>query len=125
MKVYTQCYHCLEGGQAAATSRYGVDVPESGIMQFTCRNGHDCVALLHAEKYGLLFDSGAAALFDGYPREAVASFASSVERFYEYATKVIMLASGTDSAVSQKVWKGISHQSERQLARSGLPTCWT
>ena len=43
-------------------------------------------------KFELLFELGINALIDGYPREAVSSFASALERFYEFFCQVAALA---------------------------------
>jgi hypothetical protein len=55
------------------------------------------------------------AITDGYYREAVASFASSLERFYEFFIKVKLLHEKVDSIAVTKSWKNVAQQSERQL----------
>src|SRR5690606_34252006 len=61
------------------------------------------------------FDIGAYAIVDGYYREAVSSFTSSLERVYEFFIKVICSSRGIDWNIIQKTWSLVSSQSERQL----------
>jgi len=55
------------------------------------------------------------ALIDGYTREAVASFAVALERFYEYWVRVQLLHGAVTPDALDVAWKQISAQSERQL----------
>jgi hypothetical protein len=57
---------------------------DDGTYEVRCGRGHiSSVRLLNA-KFELLFEMGLNALVDGYGREAVSSFAASLERFYEF-----------------------------------------
>ena len=128
MRIYVHCPVCLNEyfAQMQRTTKgdsagmrpvvpYPSDVPDDGIVELTCRQNHETVILLYANRFGLLFDSGASALADGYPREAVASFAASVERFYEHITTALFAANGVQRAAIDKYWKTVKNQSERQL----------
>ncbi|AXB75913.1 hypothetical protein [Novosphingobium sp. P6W] len=55
------------------------------------------------------------ALVDGYYRDAVSSFAASLERIFEFYMKVVSLAAGLDGLVYDQTWKLVAKQSERQL----------
>jgi hypothetical protein len=103
----------MEGIQPLAA--YACDVPDDGIVDLSCSRQHATTIMLCANRYGLLYDSGASALADGYPREAVASFAASVERFYEHMTKVLFVATGVPREAIDKYWKSVKSASERQL----------
>lgn len=115
MKLYLHCAECVRDGPVPDLTTYPADVPDDNRVDLTCRHGHHSVVILYDDKHDLLFDSGASALHDGYPREAVASFAASVERFYEYATKIMATGCSVSEKELEGAWKGISSQSERQL----------
>jgi hypothetical protein len=63
----------------------------------------------------VLFDLGVYAIVDGYHREAVLSFASAVERFYEFYVKIQCERAELPLAAIDAAWKLIAAQSERQL----------
>jgi len=114
MKLYVNCWQCAFDDDPDMT-RYPVQVNDSGIMEFACNRNHRAIVQLYDDLYELLFDSGASALYDGYPREAVTSFATAVERFYEYVTKLVLIANGIEKSLLEEVWKDISRRSECQL----------
>jgi hypothetical protein len=88
---------------------------EEGRYETTCPKGHAAVVILQEQQFELLFDIGAYALKDGYYREAVSSFASGLERFYEFFVAVALSEKALDYDVLDKAWKLVSKQSERQL----------
>jgi len=100
-----------------------VTYQESGRYVFTCSKGHKTVTILQAQKFEVLFEIGANAINDGYFREAVTSFASSRERFYEFAIRVLLgkLQPGKPDLFDH-VWRPIRSQSERQLG--AFVTTW-
>jgi hypothetical protein len=55
------------------------------------------------------------AMEDGYSREAVANFASSIERMYEFYIRVICKRHEMDGSMAASTWKLVANQSERQL----------
>jgi hypothetical protein len=63
----------------------------------------------------LLFEIALNAIADGYYREAVSSFSSSVERFYEFAIRVVCSSRNVGVAPFATAWGKVSSQSERQL----------
>ncbi|WP_052678263.1 hypothetical protein [Moritella viscosa] len=88
---------------------------DSGVHELRCQRGHEYSVVLSAAKYEILYDLGMNALGDGYTRESVSSFASSLERFYEFFIKFQMVNSGITSELADQAWKTVSNQSERQL----------
>ncbi|WCC46236.1 hypothetical protein [Tenacibaculum finnmarkense] len=74
---------------------------------------HSSIQCISNQKFELLFESGFRAYKDGYYREAISSFSTSIERFYEYSIKVLL--QGNDNKQANDIWKEISRQSERQL----------
>lgn len=63
----------------------------------------------------MLFDLAANAIVDGYYREAVSSFTSTLERFYEFYIQVICEKSNISADVFAAAWNKVAAQSERQL----------
>ena len=51
----------------------------SQLLQIKCSRSHETTAILQEQKFEILFDIGAHAILDGYYREAVSSFTSSLE----------------------------------------------
>jgi hypothetical protein len=65
--------------------------------------------------FELLFDFGCAALLDGYSREAVTSFASSFERFEEFACRFLLARKNVSFDGVDAWWKEVAAQTERQI----------
>ena len=118
MKIQISCSQCRAEGLTSSGSLKEVEFREDGRYELQCSNGHKTVTVLDADRYELLFDLGAYAIEDGYYREAVNSFSGSLERFYEFFIKAVLLdkKSGKDFAkVFTQFWKQIGNSSERQL----------
>lgn len=90
-------------------------IKDDGVYEYTCKKGHKTVVVLQEQKYEILFEKGAYALLDGYPDSAVTRFAVSLERFYEFYIKVMLLKQGFNLQDFEKMWKQMSKQSERQF----------
>lgn len=95
--------------------RIKVEFRDDGCYRFECKNGHKTKVILQNQKFEILFNIGAHAILDGYYREAVSSFSSSLERFYEFALRTLLEKSSGSDKLFQEVWKKLSSQSERQL----------
>jgi hypothetical protein len=86
-----------------------------------CSAGHKIAFLVQNTKFEMLLESGATALLEGFTLEACSGFYSALERFYEFALRVICHArgmcdeNGNLSEVFAKTFAGMSRQSERQL----------
>jgi len=107
-----QCFK--EQGQP--TSEFQpVEIRDDGLYSSTCSKGHTTLTVIQEQKFEILFDFGAMALIDGYPREAVTSMAASVERFYEFYILVICLKHDINIENFQTTWKHVASQSERQF----------
>ena len=57
-----------------------IELNEQGIYSYQCPNNHTSWYFLQEPLFQILFDSGVLALSDGYTREAVSSFATSLEK---------------------------------------------
>jgi hypothetical protein len=107
-----QCFQ--EQGQPSSEFQ-PVEIRDDGLYSSICGNGHTTLTVVQEQKFEVLFDFGAMALIDGYPREAVTSIAASLERFYEYYITVTCLKHNIDILNFQNTWKHVANQSERQF----------
>lgn len=114
MKLPMTCFKCMHELNFP-TPPVWVEYQDSHLYEFECSNGHKSSTILQQQKLEVLFNIGMHAITDGYYREAVASFASSLERFYEFFIKVKLLHEKVDSIAVTKSWKNVAQQSERQL----------
>lgn len=118
MRMPVVCDICRWTG--SATEAVYVDVSDDGVCEgHSCPNGHPARYFVVDEmKHTVLFQSGAVALLYGFRREAVSSAHVALERFFEFATRVLWLRVGQgkipDEAVNE-TWKRMAAQSERQL----------
>lgn len=113
MKLEFICTQCVSEGNNLDSVK--IEVNENSIYEQNCQNGHLIKRVLLNERFEILFELGVSALSEGYTREAVSSFASSLERFHEYCIKFLLLRKGLDASDIETTWKHVSKQSERQL----------
>jgi hypothetical protein len=88
---------------------------DDGMYETCCAKGHISKVILDNIKFELLFEIGLNAIVDGYPREAVSSFASALERFYEFYWRVVMCHLSITNDQVEATWKSLSKFSERQI----------
>jgi len=91
------------------------EVRDDGHYEITCGAGHTTRVALENVKFEVLFELALNGLLDGYPREAVSSFTSSLERLYEFFWRVTCTHFGISAEEAIEAWKAVSSQSERQL----------
>src|SRR5271165_1897960 len=115
MRLPVVCSQFMAEDVASARQFATLEWHDDGRYQTICPNGHASITILQEQRFELLFDIGAYALVDGYYREAVSSFASSLERFYEFFIKAVLLEKGMDEASLNDNWKHVAIQSERQF----------
>jgi hypothetical protein len=92
-----------------------VGIADDNEYQIRCDAGHVSAVFLDNLKFELLFEMGLHALVDDYSREAVSSFAASLERFYEFYWHVVATKFSIPEAELELAWKIVARQSERQL----------
>ena len=90
------------------------EVEEQSVYKLTCRKGHKFFYIYPEVRFELLFTSGLSAFHDGHYREAVSSIAASLERFYEFVTKIVCEEKGVSLSEIGNTWSVIKNQSERQ-----------
>lgn len=122
MIVKLFCPKCVYENAKGFDGHATLDVPvpltrlsDSGEYEVKCGKGHISSVILDNVKFELLFEMGLNAIVDGYPREAVSSFASALERFYEYYWRVVMEHQGIIKDAIDSSWKPLSKMSERQV----------
>lgn len=110
---------------------FEVELDNDNIHEFVCPKGHRTFTQLQEQKFQILFDLASMALNDGYTKEAVSSYSSSLERFIEYYILVTSLRNSVSLDDFTKTWKQMANQSERQLGayfilrlQEGKPTNW-
>lgn len=115
MKLRINCMQCFQEQGKPSSDFQPVEIRDDGLYSSTCNKGHTTLTVIQEQKFEVLFDFGAMALLDGYPREAVTSIAASLERFYEFYVLTTCLKHNIDLAEFQKTWKHVANQSERQF----------
>ncbi|WP_123647318.1 hypothetical protein [Lysobacter enzymogenes] len=130
MRIMCACATCLatatNGGpadQLDASAAFNARVPtmgfllpeNDGVYRFTCPRGHENIYLHQSEKFETLFEISLHAIIDGYYREAIATFGAALERFYEAAIDVLLIARSIPGKERSASWNKIKKQSERQL----------
>jgi hypothetical protein len=115
MRIPTICTQCVQDGNPAMAFLLTAEVQDDGVYEIECPFGHSGVIALQEMKFEILFELGVNAIFDGYYREAVASFASGLERFFEFYIRVICGVYKIDAEKVTAAWKAVERQSERQL----------
>lgn len=115
MIIPITCTYCTEADLDNSKNTTKVELSDDGKYKLICQNGHSSLIILNHQKFQILFEIGINAIIDGYYREAVSSFSSSLERIYEFFSKVICITKGIEWTAIQDAWKDVSNQSERQL----------
>lgn len=98
-------------------------VQDSSLYEFECPEGHQSVAVLQTPRHEVLAMIASNAILDGYFRESIASFAASLERFYEFVIRVVCRSKLIQKDNINNFWKLISKQSERQFGSFAM--LWT
>lgn len=106
---------CFQDTGRPDFTRYPAELQDGGMYRLVCKNGHETFTCVQEQKFEVLFELALNAIVDGYYREAVASFSSSLERFYEFYLRVMCSKRGLDDATMADAWKAVSRQSERQF----------
>jgi len=115
MRITLLCSRCIDENRDELAKFYSASVREDGLYRLTCERGHQSDLFLIDQKYVVLFEIALHAIIDGYYRDAVASATSSLERFYEFATRVMLHHAGVASPRIEDSWKIVSKRSEQQL----------
>lgn len=116
MQTLTTCMLCQEEtGFPNFSSLTLADIPESGVIENTCDRGHRTATVLQQTKFEILSEMGVKAIVDGFYRDAVSSFATSLERLYEFFITASCRKRGIATEEFAATWRIMAKQSERQL----------
>ncbi|PPC99706.1 MAG: hypothetical protein CTY31_07275 [Hyphomicrobium sp.] len=115
MRLGLICMVCFQESGQPDDVRYMAELQDDGSFKLKCRNGHETRIALQEQRFEYLMELAANAILDGYFREAVVSFASSLERFIEFYIRVVLKNKNVRDEVINTTWKQLSKQSERQL----------
>jgi len=111
MKIYLNCMQC----NPLNSFKKEVEYIEEGYYILDCPQGHKTFVMLQEEKFETLFQIGSHAISDGYYREAVSSFTSSLERFYEFCVQIFCKKHKIENEQIVGACKFYSKFSERQF----------
>jgi hypothetical protein len=114
MRTGLICPLCAEAAGGIGTF-FVETIREDGLYTGKCPNGHDLLIATQTLRHEMLFEIALNAIADGYYREAVSSFAASIERFFEFSIAVLASTRAVAPEVFSAAWKKVSSQSERQL----------
>lgn len=115
MRTFAMCMQCQVELGHPSFEPFFANYFDDGIAYIECSTGHKSAFLLQSLKFEILLESGATALIEGFTLEASASFATALERFYEFAVRVMCLASNLSNETYKEMFSEMSRQSERQL----------
>lgn len=107
MKIPTFCPFCMakeeftnKPEETTLPQSLPGEMHDSGVIFVNCPEGHRSAVLYNHRRHEVFFASGAMALLDGYANEAASSFATALERFYEFCIRVIC----KKQSISQNGW---------------------
>jgi hypothetical protein len=114
MRISLSCMQCFREQGKPDDLLYPAELQDNGLYWLRCRAGHETVTCLQEQKFEILYDLAANAILDGYYREAVMSFTSALERFYEFYIQVMAIKRNVPEKEFEEAWKRVAAQSERQ-----------
>jgi hypothetical protein len=115
MRLPLVCADCMHTDISTANIVALTGVRDDNCYEVKCPNGHSAFVILQQQRFEILFQLGAYAMRDGYNREAISSFAASLERFYEFFIRAVLVERGETADNIQYAWKDVAASSERQL----------
>ena len=116
MRIGVTCFECCKDTDYSEAEITFSPLQDSSLYTFRCSRGHESHIVLYQMRFEVLAEVAVQALLDGYYREAVSSFAASLERFFEFFISTIYVAkNSTTDKEFDEAWKVVRRQSERQL----------
>lgn len=116
MRFPLSCAQCMHDDlESAASTVQLTEFRDGSSYEFECQKGHKTVVILQQQKFEILFQIGAYAISDGYYREAISSFSTSLERFFEFFIRASLIETKIENDAVVDSWKLVAAQSERQL----------
>lgn len=115
LRLLIPCMKCFQEFGKPSEEYSQTEFRDDGLYQLVCSYGHVTTTVLQEQKFEILFEIGVNALLDGYYREAISSFTSCLERFYEFALQVLLEEADESGNLYSDCWSKVKAQSERQL----------
>lgn len=116
MEIMISCMECqVQDGIPNLSSHSVIRLPDDGVIEAICPQGHRTFTIIQQVKFELLSDMAVKAIVDGYYRDAIASFTAALERLYEFFIEVVCRKMGAEREAFDSSWKSLAKQSERQL----------
>jgi hypothetical protein len=114
LRISVICEECSRLNNNSAVF-YLDTIRDDGVYIGRCPRGHDNAVATQTLRHEMLFEVGLNAMRDAYYREAISSFAASVDRYYEFAIRVIGRHSKLPHETFDLSWKAVASASERQI----------
>lgn len=114
MKLKSVCMVCTAKENCLDESMLLSVEYRDGTLRATCPQGHESRTIVNAADFQILFEFGGMALLDGFPREAVSSFAAALESAYMCYVSTVLLNAQVPAHAAEAAMKALS-RSERQL----------
>jgi hypothetical protein len=118
MRIQLSCNKCnlmVQPGETRLVYSKIVAINDTGVYELKCDAGHVSKIVLRTPKHEMLYLIAGNAILDGYLREAVLSFNGAMERYFEFAIRVLARANKIPKESLHAAWQLISKQSERQI----------
>ena len=115
MKIKVTCMQCFQINGIPSNEFDLIEINDTGMLEHECSFGHKNTTVIQQLNFEILFTLAGMALLDGYSRESIVSIAASLERFYEFYIKVILIDYKIDFNDFDSAWKNVKNQSERQF----------
>jgi hypothetical protein len=121
MRMPMSCFEChrevAEAGGGEVTGAYWLITLDDDFKYIgACPNGHEVRVALGNVRYELLYDQAIMCLHLGFLREALSGAATALERFFEFACRVMLEHAGINEAIVDRGWSGISRSEPQQGA---------
>lgn len=112
MRYYYRCYQCHREGLGNVLSTG--DITNDLFILLECPNKHKMVFGISNNLFEILYNYSVDSFIRGYYTQSVSTFASSLERTYEFFVKASLIEEGISMEKIDQYWKEIKKQSERQ-----------
>jgi hypothetical protein len=116
MKTINACMECqVEFGIPRFSTTELAEIPDDGVLWMTCDRGHRTAGVLQNERYEILAGMAVEAIVREHYRDAVGSFASSLERLWEFYVQAVSRRHDIPAEKFTAIWKPMANSSERQI----------
>lgn len=115
MRIFTVCMTCQAELGHPSFEPFFAPYYDDRIAKIKCSRGHERYVMLQSQRFEVLLESGANALSEGFTLEAMATFSAALERFLEFAARVLLHHLGMHESTYAAMFTEMARQSERQI----------